>query len=240
MSALLIPTQRTAQPQYACGVDWSNPIANTTELLWNGSNPLFGNGKVNKLGTFYGAPTATVLGIGRTMGVTGTDDAVEFPGAYAGTGTDYTMCCLATMGNTASRRITGTSSSTNSGLHLGYSSISSTFVLTKGAIADIDSGIALSTNTPYFLAASYKHSTGAVIFLVKNLLTNGLTISSATEASAWSAGDGNYHVGGSRIFATSKWSGNIGCAAHLKTTLSNSELRSLANSPWQLFSPRLV
>lgn len=227
----------TSQPQQPVGVDWGNPFGAACDVAWHAAAPIVCDGKLAQTGTVYGTPTFGAGVFGKAMLTDGIADAIEFKGAYTGTGKDYTLAAVFVRRDNSFRRLTGTASSTNSGLHIGYSSASVAFVLTKGAVADINSGFAPTLDTPYFVGVSYVHATGAVQFYFRNLWTGAVDTSTATNSAAWLAGDGNAYVGGTRFFSNLAWLGDVGYAAHINAAVGLGGLASLSVNPWQIFQP---
>lgn len=95
-----------------------------------------------------------------------------------------------------------TSATTNAGLVVSVQAGSPfNLRLTKGGVVSIDSSIPIAANVPYFIAVSYKHSTGATRFVVRRLDTGAISTDSQTEGTAYSAGDGTIVVGGDAVFS---------------------------------------
>jgi hypothetical protein len=228
----------TRQPQCNVQIDWANPFNRGMAALFN---PVSQVNSVNgALCTVFGTPTkrpeAAFGGI--ALAVDGTNDAWTSGGAYRGTGADITMFAFARLSSrSTSRSILNTSSSSNAGARIEWSQAVERVVFTKGGVANISAaaGMDLELDVPYFLGVSYTHSTGLVQFYLKNLVTGAVQTSTATNASAWVAGDGTFGYGGGQWAPSATWSGGLGLAGVAMRAMSLGELAAIATSPWQLF-----
>lgn len=98
------------------------------------------------------------------------------------------------------------------------------------------SGVAFSTNTPYFCAASGQSAN--TNFVVKNLITGLARTANATTAMTATASNGNYVIGNYGNDANSI-AGSVACvmAATGTPILGQKELLQWADDPWSFWFP---
>jgi hypothetical protein len=108
--------------------------------------------------------------------------------------------------------------------------------LVSAGIGNISSGISLSLNVPYFVAASCTGSTGTTaVFVVVNLLT-GQTKTATVGGLQNFAGTTTQTLGYDN-FSTDYWLGNIAAVMVSGSFTPLTQLRSVAQRPWDFWHP---
>lgn len=105
---------------------------------------------------------------------------------------DITLATVVRFETTAGARTVGLGATTNNGIHLQLATAQ--LSLTKGGVADIPSGITITADVWYFLAASYDATAGQVQYLVKDLATGVVRTATVANGSAFAASDGIAYV----------------------------------------------
>lgn len=160
------------------------------------------------LGTLGVAAGNPVIGydgdLGMVIDFDGTGDRLAYSGHPWAANSDATFAFIGKFDSFAANdSFLTTRGAVNQGLVFGQISTGTGELrLTKGGVVSTDSGIVPVTGVPYFCAVSYRHSTGEHRFVARRLDTGALSTGSATESSAYSAGDGTFTVGGDQNFAT--------------------------------------
>ena len=107
--------------------------------------------------------------------------------------------------------------------------------LLKGGVDTISSGITLVTGAPLFLACSYDHADGALIFVVKNLSTGIVEIATATNTAGFTAGDAAFI--GATNQSSAPMDGRIHLGGYLLNAFSREQLLQWADNPFGPFTP---
>ena len=157
------------------------------------------------LGVAAGNPVVGYDGdLGMVIDFDGTGDRLSYSAHPWVANSDATMAVIIKIDTLAvNDSMLTTRAASNVGLVMSLDGGSgTTWRLTKGGVVSIDSSITLSTGVPYFLAVSYRHSTGDTRFVTRRLDTGAITLANATNSTAYSAGDGTFTVGGDQNFTT--------------------------------------
>jgi hypothetical protein len=207
------------------------------DCLWSAGIPLYNHAK-QKLAVVNGNGTYGVGPYGRVFVGDGVGDSLEFNGAYAGAGADYTLACIIKSNDVGtSRTLISTSATGTSGIYLMHSAASGQWSFSKpGGAGDLPSGVAATTDW-WFISASYINATGFIQFVLKNLSTNTLYATTASNTGSFTIGDGNFGVGGARFYPNNMLNGQIAFAFGARFALPLCQLLDLSANPWQLFSP---
>ena len=230
MSQIIAPQRRiwTRQPQHPTGIDWSNPITRGLVVAWVPSGVFSSQGRLNPTASSGpGVLSPGQFGIGNTFGQTG----FELPVSPADTlkasdqtyliiggpphGTQWNMCI--TTGSGSFRKWHGDfaiSMYPSSACYLAYSEQWTSFGIVVARIRSDKTGKS---------------------FIVDNVEKTNL---STEDASAY----GNYRaqlfqgLNGDRTSVT-YWANKTFLAVKFDRYLSDKEVKSLTDNPWQIFKP---
>lgn len=233
------------QPSRFTRLDKANPFARRQCLLaWAASSP--GNALDGYSATYDNAPGySLVRGIGQSRTLA-TNQSIRWANRFpASTGRDVTLCAIVTLSNTtdSSVRITGVSGTADSNGFAIFLNTGNLSWIKPNVVAGSSTSVNLSANTPYFVAVSYRHSTGAIVIFARNLRTYAVQSDTATNSAAWdtvTTAMFDMYAGTQPVGDANSFTGNILYAATFATTLSLQDLRLLSLKPWQLFKTRPI
>lgn len=107
-----------------------------------------------------------------------------------------------------------------------------------GGVANIDSGLILTANTPYFVAASYSAAATNVNFVLVNLSTGSMqTATGSTAGNSTVAPDNRFLIFGNTFASSNSPIGVTSNVMYNRSYLSMSALRMWANDPWSFWYP---
>jgi len=183
--------------------------------------------------TIAGAPTSA-MGVLGPVWLSGTSGYVNFSGRAATNDALMTIAAMVmqTGGSASANVILQTSGSSNTGWDLRTSSLQVQMV--APAVAAISSGINLTLNVPYFIAASINASKSS--FLVLNLLTGQINTAAVSTGSTPLAPNGVYTLGSDN--SGRFWVGQIAAVMASAQFMSVPQLLQWAQAPWDFWYPR--
>lgn len=175
----------------------------------------------------------------------GTDDALEFPNrrtVVRNVTIASTFHVKSTESNaTESRRLAGTSSATNTGIHLepraNVGGQPGAISITLGGAANVDSGLDWDFDVPYFAAVSWQYSTATIRYVLRNLFTGKITRDTQTTGATNADGDGIFNWGGSRVFNTNMFIGRSNMALIGNRFMTMEAMLKWAESPFGFVKP---
>ena len=229
----ITPRRWTSQPQFATGIDWSNPITRGIDIAFPdiGSPSIVGSAKT----TAVGAPTSSLspFGVGRKF-ATASDLYNTSGWPTLPDGTEYTLLCvycqtsvgaldfLASGDNNSSfREFQFRIETTGAPTLIGFNTAVSTFSV---------SGVAGAVGSTQTIVA---RNSASSVALFQNGVKRGSTAFTGTikgHTDTWVT-FGNR----SGVFLH----GSIGLFVRWPRALSDAEAASLSANPWQIFSPAL-
>ena len=239
--ALLRPSVWTQQPQQACEIDWSNPITRGLVVAISGANPRL-NSALNKPASFVGTPGSALTIDGRsteftrssTQGISvGTSDA--FNPAAITLLSIYTPKSLATASahmlfsrdDNSLGRAFSLDMHWNTGFGVRY------YVAGGGTVGtnELRSGVSSLVGKRYVIAARQIGSSAA-------LFVDGTLASSSAAFTVKPSATGDTRIG-IRTYSGSNEAadGFIPLSLMWNRALSDSEIRSISQKPWQIFKP---
>lgn len=228
-------TVRTTQPQHAVGIDWGNPITRGLVFAFNAADGVIrkpnSNASVsvpkviakNGIGTYSASPAGTtpIFQTGQT-GVTGADYslfAFAYPNALAA------ICSVIDDDvDTSSPRCFQ-------------------FRLNSGKVELITFD---TSGNPYFATApSALTSNEAVMGVAMAAVVKGNSIASfqngkktsGTASNTQRTPTGDFYIGQHKGTGATGWQGALHLCAIFNRALSDAEIKSLSDNPWQIFSP---
>ncbi len=161
---------------------------------------------------------------------------IEFAGRGDVGDTDITFAGVGQGTLATATAIVGTSS-LNSGMRLDTTT-GKVLTFTKGGVAAVN-GPTLTSNVPYFMAASYRVADGAINILAMDLRSNSIETVTSTDTQTPDAGNGTWFFGGFDFFGIT-FEGPLGMGAIIREYLSLDLLVQWAEDPWAPFSPAAV
>jgi hypothetical protein len=239
---------RTSQPQGVARIDWSNPITRKLSAAWNFTNDCeLLSGAISTIGT--GAARSTTPN-GIAIDVSGISNLDRYvlktqSGADDIGASDFTVIINFTLSSLNSgyaligRWNTGASPATND-WYLGGNSLgtSITFSVCCGSTiytADIAEGLVI--NVPYTFVGRRTGTTievfkiyNAAIVKTASTTNAGITTVNFNAGRKLKLGEIDLGAGYNAQFSTTSTS-------LFKRSLSNAEIRSLSDNPWQIFAP---
>lgn len=233
--------RRFQQPNPGAAINWSHPIAHAVlpefVCVVDNTTQLFDLVR-GQLGGIGGNPTTAVVSNMQKVWVgDGSGDNATFGDRPTTmTGRDIVLAAVVqiTGATSAAHRFLTTSNTTNAGFDIERigDSQGGDLAFTKGGVVLIDSNLTMPVNVPHFVAASYRDSDGQIEFVVRRLDTGALLTASTTNTQTPSNGDGVWTVGGSSVFTSNMWSGDIAFAAIGKKYVPVDTLVQWASDPY--------
>ena len=233
---LLLNQRRMSQPQYACGVDWANPITRGLAFLWSSNNArelITGIAPTTQTGTKR--PTAN--GIGYTIG--SQSDVVLFDAKSTPdlSGRDYTiMVWMDRRGNStdAWRALISARDTVGAPGYWSVGGYGTDFELTLGgtAVKFGNPSTADAANCSYSVVGRPGYARGFV---------DGAQIGTEMVTQTLASGSNSVRLSQSRGDSPNELLlGDYRMAAIFKRALSAVEIASLHANPWQLFKPAVA
>jgi len=217
---------RTAQPQDACGIDWSNPITRGMVGCSNGGNVAHGNAvsrpsrRVFREGVAFDCTGTEFIDFGPVFNNTGHATLVALCNADSETPASGAASDLISVGDRLTIRM-GT----------GLFPRRATFYSFDGANWQEIAGADADLNQTCFFAGVHSGTRNAVF-----LKTSSLFAKSDTSANPRAATAQPLRVGLSAETFRSL-NGGVLFAAAFRRALSDAEIKSLSDNPWQIFAP---
>lgn len=187
----------------ACGAEVVSVVSNNVaavDLMRNRRASIVGGGNLFRV-------AIQTMGNALLCNASGGGQGITFAGRTAMANVDCTLVCVAQLSDTGtSRRLIGTSSTTNAG-YLIEAQNGNTWRFTLGNVVQSTFGMSLSQDTPYFIAATYRASDGNTLIVSRNLKTRALVEASGTATGPAVDGDGSFNLGGASVFSANMWFG---------------------------------
>ncbi len=215
----VIKRVRTKQPQTPVGIDWGNPLASSLNLAFN---PAIEQGisRVIRPGGVLGSYSAAAKSIDTSIAARLTQDRTLFALIIAGG--SYSAFPHAV-------EIGASSSDAGSVLGIGASNTGVVrFYGSTGISSHILSGTIYQSGQHAY--ATRKTSAGVLTGFV-----DGLVAGTSSGATGLTPPTG-FYIGGNAV-GTARWPNQVGLVLQWNRALSDAEIKSLSDNPWQIFQP---
>ena len=189
----------------------------------------------NEYGTYSGATIGTRAStIGKCPSFSGGTEKIVFQGApivqrdvtigmivhHRGAfGTNDTVCSTAALSSA------------------GYTIRNQGFTLNIAGVANVDSGMSISQDTPVFLVCSKDLKAGVTRFFIKHLTNNTVIWTAVADTNLAGNGDGYFAIGGTGGGTGNSWLGEIAMVYIEFSAFPIMRINQWLDNPWAPFMP---